>query len=171
MEEIWKPVVGFEGVYSISNRGRLKREKGKTSNGKNWPEKLIRGSLNKYGYVKYTLTWGGRPHYKVAHRLVCEAFHGPAPEGKNLVLHKDDNPQNNIPENLYWGDLSDNQKDILRNGNNYGRNKTHCINGHEYTEENTYRIPKTGSRACQTCRLRRTKLDNERKKRLRNGDS
>ena len=45
--------------------------------------------------------------FKIA-RLVCEAFHGPAPEGKNLVLHGDDDPANNKPSNLKWGTSEEN---------------------------------------------------------------
>jgi hypothetical protein len=43
-----------------------------------------------------------RRTFKVA-RLVCEAFHGPAPPGKPYAMHKDDDPENNRPENLAWG--------------------------------------------------------------------
>lgn len=169
MDEIWRPVVGFESTYSVSSKGRVKRVKGVTSNGRNWPEKVLTPSQNKYGYVKYTLTQDGKPHYKVAHRLVCEAFNGSPPKGKPLVLHLDDNPRNNVPENLYWGNLSDNQRDIIRNGNNFGQNKTSCVKGHPYTEENTYRNPKTGSRACKICRWRRTEESNRRKREGKNG--
>ena len=41
-------------------------------------------------------------------RLVCEAFHGPAPEGKLYVLHRDENSRNNRPDNLYWGTQKEN---------------------------------------------------------------
>lgn len=41
-------------------------------------------------------------------RLVCEAFHGPAPEGKPIVMHLDENPSNNVPENLRWGNQREN---------------------------------------------------------------
>lgn len=46
-------------------------------------------------------------NYKV-HRLVCEAFHGPAPEGKSRVLHRDENSHNNVPDNLKWGTQKEN---------------------------------------------------------------
>jgi HNH endonuclease len=42
------------------------------------------------------------------HRLVCEAFHGPAPIGKPVVLHLDENAENNRPENLRWGTQKEN---------------------------------------------------------------
>ena len=46
-------------------------------------------------------------NYKV-HRLVCRAFHGDPPEGKNVVLHLDENALNNKPENLRWGTQKEN---------------------------------------------------------------
>ena len=45
--------------------------------------------------------------YKM-HRLICEAFHGPAPEGKPIVLHLDEDATNNRPENLRWGTMKEN---------------------------------------------------------------
>ena len=48
-----------------------------------------------------------RKTLKIA-QLVCEAFHGPAPEGKPYVLHKDENSRNNRPDNLCWGTQKEN---------------------------------------------------------------
>lgn len=52
------------------------------------------------------------------HRIVCETFHGPAPEGKNIVLHDDEVKDNNNKDNLKWGSLSENSQAFLasRNG-------------------------------------------------------
>lgn len=46
-------------------------------------------------------------NYKV-HRLVCEAFHGPAPDDKQLVMHGDEDALNNRPNNLQWGSQREN---------------------------------------------------------------
>lgn len=48
-----------------------------------------------------------RRTYRV-HRLVCEAFHGPAPDGKPNVLHRDEDGRNNKPINLKWGTQKEN---------------------------------------------------------------
>jgi hypothetical protein len=48
-----------------------------------------------------------RKTYKVA-RLVCAAFHGPAPEGRERVLHGDEDSRNNTPSNLSWGTQKEN---------------------------------------------------------------
>jgi len=46
-------------------------------------------------------------NYKI-HRLVCEAFHGPAPDGKPIVLHLNENALDNRPSNLRWGTQKEN---------------------------------------------------------------
>lgn len=55
--------------------------------------------------MRYCIYVRGK-NYKVA-RLVCEAFHGPAPEGA-VCMHLDENPRNNKPENLAWGSQKEN---------------------------------------------------------------
>ena len=52
---------------------------------------------------------------KLVHVMVCEAFHGPAPEDKPFALHRDDDPDNNVPSNLRWGTKQDNADDRRRN--------------------------------------------------------
>jgi hypothetical protein len=55
---------------------------------------------------RFIFMWDGHS-YKVA-RLVCEAFNGPAPEGKNVCMHLDENARNNLPDNLKWGTQKEN---------------------------------------------------------------
>ena len=57
---------------------------------------------------------GAPPTLKPVHRIVCEAFHGPPPPGKNMACHKDGNAHNNSAANLYWGDAYDNARDRWR---------------------------------------------------------
>ena len=89
------------------------------------PDQLVRltGSLprNKHRKRDYLVVcvWddcGVRHRRMKIHRLVCAAFHGPAPLGKPLARHLDDNQMNNIPENLAWGTNADNSDDMKRNG-------------------------------------------------------
>lgn len=69
-----------------------------------------------------------------------------------MVLHWDDDPRNNRVENLRYGTARDNQLDLIRNGKNHYRNRTHCAQGHEFTPENVYRPPSRPSkRMCRTC--------------------
>jgi len=119
IEEEWKDVKDYEGIYQISNLGRLKIVQRTTmrSHGKKLTikEKIARGSLN-FGYIRYSLCNANDKEIKVrAHRLVAGAFI-PNPENKPYVCHRDDVRTNNVVTNLYWGNNSENQLDSVRNG-------------------------------------------------------
>lgn len=110
--EEWRPAPRLEG-YEVSSLGRMRSWR----NRRGWPleEPVIVGHVNGDGYMVHSPTHGGR-QVRV-YRLVCEAWHGPAPEGKPMVRHLDDDPSNNVPANLAWGDAGDNARDRSRNGN------------------------------------------------------
>lgn len=154
-EEEWVPVPGFEGYYETSNLGglnrlrvRITRSDGRVAWSKSGP---IKGHPNATGHVVVRLKSPTRSINTQMHRIVCEAFHGPAPEGKPLVLHWDDNPSNNRADNLRWGDLSDNQRDSVRNGTHVNTKKTHCKKGNHPLSGDNLRITSTGRRECVTC--------------------
>ncbi len=92
IQEIWKPIVGFEKNYEISNLGNIKN----THNGK-----LRKCNPDKQGYIKVSIRVTGIVKFYKIHRLVAEAFI-PNPENKPLVNHKDRNPSNNMLNNLEW---------------------------------------------------------------------
>lgn len=84
----------------------------------------------------------------LVHRLVAAAFIG---ESDLDVLHENDVKTDNRVSNLRYGTNSQNQVDSVRNGTHHLARRTHCPQGHEYTEANTM-IRKNGSRACRACR-------------------
>lgn len=98
MEEIWKDIKGYEGLYQVSTLGRVKS----ISYGK---EKILvltpRTGSNKRKEVKVTLCKNGKRKYFLVHRLVAEAFI-PNPNNVPQVNHKDENSINNIVTNLEW---------------------------------------------------------------------
>lgn len=104
--EEWKPVVGFEGLYEISDWGnvrsvdRIVESKNKYGVCKwHFKGKKLSIAKDKYGYSVVAL---GKYHpNKKVHRLVAEAFI-PNPENKPVVGHNDCNPSNNCVWNLYW---------------------------------------------------------------------
>lgn len=101
--EIWKSVNGFEGLYMVSNLGRIKSlpRNGTRKNG-SILKPAIRGN---YLFVRLT---GNRLDKKCSvHRLVAEAFI-PNPSNKPLVNHKDGNKLNNNANNLEWCTQSEN---------------------------------------------------------------
>lgn len=103
------------------------------------------GSTDKLGYGKVSV----QGHF-LAHRLAYAETHGDIPEGL-LVLHKCDVPSCVNPDHLYIGDDQDNMNDMAARGrgNNGWRDVTHCVNGHEFDEENTYWRGKW--RNCRAC--------------------
>lgn len=167
MDEIWLPVVGYESYYEVSNIGRVRskdrlvRTGGRTAvrRGKMLSPYPVKGYKSNYMALMLTVN-KKRKRHKI-HHLVLEAFVGPRPDGTECC-HHDDNPFNNHLDNLRWDTHSANMLDQSRNGRNPHKNKTHCVNGHEYNEENTY-LTKKG-RACRSCHRAYTKAYESRKK-------
>lgn len=129
MEEVWKDVVGYEGLYMVSNFGRIKSlernhirksfvnnkffETVITRKEKILSSKRIckgRGSL--FGYIKYRLFKNGEGKNLFAHKIVANAFLK-NPENKNQVDHIDGNSLNNTVENLKWVTSKENNKNKI----------------------------------------------------------
>lgn len=105
MNETFKDIVGYEGLYRISNQGRLFSVK---------TGKFI-GAPGQSGYIQATLCKGGYNKLYRVHQLVMEAFVGPRPKGA-VIRHLDDNPLNNNLINLCYGTYRQNYEDAKRNG-------------------------------------------------------
>lgn len=123
--ERWKPIPGYEGVYEVSDLGRVRsldrieeyqridqysgriitvhrRHRGK----------LLRPGPAKSGHLSVVL---GRGNSRTVHSLVLEAFVGSCPPGMEC-LHKNGKPWDNRLENLRWGTRSENLHDAVRHG-------------------------------------------------------
>ena len=154
MTETWKPVVGWEELYEVSDQGRV-RSVDRTVHYKDGRTYLYKGRVlkprDRKGYLLVVLCRGGKKRNKSVHRLVLEAFTGSCPEGLE-TLHIDGDPANNRVENLRWGSSSDNKLDIVRHGRNVNANKTHCLRGHELKLENLGKsMEAKGKRKCLAC--------------------
>ena len=106
--EIFKDIKGFEGLYQISNYGRVystKREK----------PRIIKG-MNCHNYNRVRLRdKNGVDHNILTHRLVAMHFL-PIIAGKNTVNHKDFNRSNNHVDNLEWCTQKENMQHAHQNG-------------------------------------------------------
>lgn len=97
MEEIWKDIDGFEGLYQISNFGNVKS----LNYGKRGYAKIIVPKENCNGYLWVILCKNGKKENHLIHRLVGKAFVD-NPSGFPIINHKDENAKNNFAENLEW---------------------------------------------------------------------
>lgn len=105
--ENWKPVVGFEGIYEISDFGRVKTVK---------TGRIKTPSVNKKdGRLSIMLWKNNKFKMMKVHRLVLLAFVGPAP-AKHECCHNDGNPQHNHISNLRWDTAAANQADRVKHG-------------------------------------------------------
>jgi hypothetical protein len=106
-DEIWKPVKGYEGLYEVSNFGRVKSlERVVNSHPANCkrtlPEKIRTGHVSKkLGYAMITLSANNVNKSVYIHRLVAEAFI-PNPNNLPMINHKDEDKTNNSIDNLEW---------------------------------------------------------------------
>ena len=114
-DEEWKSVVGYEGLYEVSNKGNVKAlERLVWNNGglQRKHERMLSPSANKFGYKCVSLCKNGKVHRRTIHRIVAEAFI-PNPNNKPNVDHIDTNPSNNEVSNLRWVTQSENAMNEL----------------------------------------------------------
>ena len=92
MQEIWKPIDGYE-MYQVSNLGRVRR--------------IFKHSVYYMkpheikGYLRVSLCKNSKQKWFMIHRLVAQAFI-PNPTNLPFINHKDENPHNNVVDNIEW---------------------------------------------------------------------
>jgi hypothetical protein len=127
MIEVWKDVVGYEGLYQVSNNGKIKsldrfsvrnfgihknckiKNKGKLLKTES---RLSKGKGLEFGYARCSLRKNGVSKNYCVHRLVAEAFI-PNPENKQHVDHIDTNTLNNSVYNLRWVTAVENSRNEI----------------------------------------------------------
>lgn len=118
MMEEWRPVVGYEGLYEVSNTGQVRSCSRYYVNslGKRFflKGKILSLSDNGKGYLRTVLKKDNKESTKYIHRLVAEAFISNV-DGLPAVNHKDEDKTNNIVENLEWCDNDYNDNYGTRN--------------------------------------------------------
>ena len=115
IEEIWRPIEGYEGFYEVSNMGFIRSLDRFVSNGSGHKRfrkgKIIKMWPNSKGYMRCQLSYNSDKKFYLVHRLVAEAFI-PKVDGLSEINHKDEDKTNNSVDNLEWCDRKYN--------NNYG---------------------------------------------------
>jgi len=112
MQEIWKDIEGYKGLYIISSLGRVKSSSNNPTHSK---EILLTPTINSSGYMKVELYKNKISKIYYVHRLVALTFI-PNPTNKPQVNHKDGNKLNNSLNNLEWVTRSENQKHAIKLG-------------------------------------------------------
>lgn len=126
-DEKWKPIKGFEGLYEVSNLGRVKslaREAmGRAGSTRHLPARILKPSPIPGGYLAVNLRKNGKGHPMRVHRLVAEAFLGKPRKvtevgwtQTQLVAHNDGDPSNNTVSNLRYATVRENAQDRIMHG-------------------------------------------------------
>lgn len=120
MNEIWKPVKGYEGLYEVSNLGNVKSLDRFVINHKNkkqfYPSKTLKKSKRKNGYLSVILSKNNIQKNLSVHRLVAISFI-PNNQNKKCVNHIDSDRSNNVLSNLEWTTHKENRMHGIEKGN------------------------------------------------------
>jgi hypothetical protein len=155
--ERWLPVVGYESLYEVSSRGRVRSLDRVTtkSNGRicRYKGRILKPGQDGYGYLSVALCVDGVAKVVRIHTLVLQAFHGPPPFPRAQGRHGPAGYLDNSLGNLSWGTYSENSYDRQRDGTDYYRNRTHCPHEHELKEPNLKlgKLANSGHRECLAC--------------------
>ena len=122
MKEIWRDIINYEGLYQVSNLGRIKslaktiyRYNGFGYYNQHYPEKILTVFYDRRGYPMTFLYKNGKRKTRRIHRLVAEAFI-PNPEDKTQVNHINGCKTDNRVCNLEWATNDENMEHAVSNG-------------------------------------------------------
>ena len=109
MEEVWRDIKGYEGLYKVSNLGRVKSFRNFSGFNKKFykREKIMTPVDNGRGYLHVMLSKNKNTKHVYIHRLVAQSFL-PNPNNLQEINHKDENKKNNRVDNLEWISRKDN---------------------------------------------------------------
>ena len=130
--EIWKDIIGYEGLYQVSNYGNVKS----LNYNKTGKEKILKPQITKDGYCRVLFSHNNKHKQHSVHRLVCTAFI-PNPNNYPCVNHKSEDKTDNRVENLEWCTIAFN--------NSYGtrlEKVSNVMKGRKHTQEHIEKCAK-----------------------------
>jgi hypothetical protein len=119
--EEWRDVVGYKGIYRVSNYGRV-RSLTRYVKFRRWSGwltvkgRMLNPTTKTNGYPRMILSKDGNKKVAYVHQLVLEAFVGPCPVGMQCRHFPDRDPTNNKVWNLSWGTPEENSQDKIVHG-------------------------------------------------------
>lgn len=118
--EKWKAVKDYEGIYEVSNKGKVRTVEGKTTQSvrhgeRVWKQRVLKSKIDGGGYMRVALYKNKKPKDFLVHRLVAIAFCRRRND-QNYVNHIDGNPSNNDANNLEWCTSMENVHHAFKNG-------------------------------------------------------
>lgn len=152
----WRPVADHEGIYEVSNTGRVRSLDRLTADGRNIRGRILKHGKLPTGHEYVNLCKQGKCVTTYVHRLVAKTFIGEPPEGTECC-HNDGDPSNNNVENLRWGTPLENVADRQKHGRwQPTPRQDFCMRGHRMSGANVdvYAPNKTRKvelRACRAC--------------------
>lgn len=165
LSEEWRPVVGYEGSYEVSDSGRvqgLDRILHTAQGPKRHQGKLLALRPHPSGYLQVSLRGARGPQTALVQTLVMASFVGTRPDGM-YICHNNGCPTDNRLANLRYDTPSANSRDAVKHGRRPEAIKTHCKWGHAFTPENM--AVYDNKRQCLICARRRAAASREAAKR------
>lgn len=134
VEEIWKDITNYEGIYEVSNLGNVRTHINKTTHSirhgtRHWKQRVLKQKTDKCGYKRVSLWKDNKDMTHLVHRLVATEFVYNHDEVNYVIInHIDCNTSNNIYSNLEWCDYTKNLEHAFENRLNKSAKITTLIN-------------------------------------------
>lgn len=164
MTERWLSIPGYEGLYEVSDLGRVRSvdhvklipaSRRSAAYLRTHRGRLLARKFDRNGYPIVDLCQDGVVRRFGNHQLVLVAFVGPRPAGM-VSRHLNGDRTDPRLVNLAYGTYAENSADMRLHGTVYQLHKTKCPSGHKYAGANLYITP-AGARGCRACRRQRAK--------------
>lgn len=157
-DEEWRPVVGYEGYYEVSDLGRVRSVDRVSNIGRRLKGKAMKQTAGSHGYLSVSLSREGVVKVRTVHSLVLEAFVGARPEGME-GCHGPNGVGDNRLSQLRWDSRRENALDRVRHGTHSMVNRAKCPRGHPLEGANL--VPSKwarGFRECLACNYARSRV-------------